>query len=949
MSKKLTALLCIFTLILTTFSVSAYTAEDLDVINYTDDFSHLKEEETTILSSNITGVSATEGEVKTLAWKDGAEWQSSPKWIGESTGTFFFKEYSNKALYRLCMKETKNKGVTMNLSTETPYVSNYTNIKFTNMYSYTQTSGLRFAVSEDEETYIEFGMSGTSASDAYGKYPQSPYITKSVNGVRTLIGSAPESWGTYKGGTDINWCTNEWDIDVCGDNITLNIKLHQNGSSTPVIYNWSFGCSDPEISSIVSGSKFPIALFGKGNNEFQFERAEYTTGGAYVSTMGEPSYALYIPISKHAFDSENNVYKFAYSAPVRRIKADSSVSMTIELSEDNVSYDTYNVTTNSEGMWLNDIDDKKYTYVRLPEGVEADSVEILTETSGTSTINVMQFDTVNLYPLIDGSFTQDVTWNLGDETLVSVIDGAVSGIKDGETNIKCIASNGVELNGKIKIIGELTNAIETNTVAEYLASKAPIIANLNSIIENDDTEALSEFLLEDGENNLSKIHAIDRTLIINLQAEDADTYARYLDKIVTLDEFKLEILDDLYAMQDTLDNVKKLCYIDNLSDKDLLFEKLGEYNDYFALDLENKYFLSEKANVLQAMLNKVYKNKKELATTFNEQYVILNLKASDTYKYVGEIITNCKNEIGFNVTKFNKLTKPSKLYECVLAKKAEIDTLEELCDYIDSYKESTGGSGGGGGMGGSGGGGGSSGGSGGSGGLSHMFDLPETETVKPEPIVDEGAPIPVVEQISIFSDVPVEHWAYEPVRYLIGIGAVNKNSEDGTFRANSPVTRAEFVKMVVIGMNLKTPEEITAETEQLEQSAFNDVNTNDWYYSYVNSAYSLGIVSGNGNGNFNPNGNITREEMSAILMRCIENKGYNLEYTAVPVDFNDRETISDWALSAVIKLQLTGVVNGDENSCFRPKDTATRAEVAKVIYKSFYSNSAEEEVQDEEA
>ena len=49
--------------------------------------------------------------------------------------------------------------------------------------------------------------------------------------------------------------------------------------------------------------------------------------------------------------------------------------------------------------------------------------------------------------------------------------------------------------------------------------------------------------------------------------------------------------------------------------------------------------------------------------------------------------------------------------------------------------------------------------------------------------------------------------------------------------------------------------------------------------------------------------------------------------------FNDFNDISDFAKMSVINLMSLNIIDGDENYCFRPKNTLTRAQTAKIIYQ----------------
>lgn len=171
---------------------------------------------------------------------------------------------------------------------------------------------------------------------------------------------------------------------------------------------------------------------------------------------------------------------------------------------------------------------------------------------------------------------------------------------------------------------------------------------------------------------------------------------------------------------------------------------------------------------------------------------------------------------------------------------------------------------------------------------------------------------------SVFSDMANAKWAETAVNYLYSKGIVSGKTAS-EFYPNDNVTRAEFVKLLVMASG----KEIVKSSQ-----IFADVNSDVWYFDYVNTAYNLGLVKGDEKGNFNPDAQITREDMATMLYRLVgnsENKG------DVNV-FTDAGNISDYAKSAVAYLNANGVINGMGDGSFAPKSMATRAQSAQIIY-----------------
>lgn len=114
---------------------------------------------------------------------------------------------------------------------------------------------------------------------------------------------------------------------------------------------------------------------------------------------------------------------------------------------------------------------------------------------------------------------------------------------------------------------------------------------------------------------------------------------------------------------------------------------------------------------------------------------------------------------------------------------------------------------------------------------------------------------------------------------------------------------------------------------------FSDVSAQEWYYPYVASATQLGVVGGMGDGSFGTGRAITREEMATIICRAAEAKGLELKSDKEKEDFADNGTISDWARENVYALQQAGIISGMGDGTFAPGQQCTRAEAAKVVYE----------------
>ena len=105
-----------------------------------------------------------------------------------------------------------------------------------------------------------------------------------------------------------------------------------------------------------------------------------------------------------------------------------------------------------------------------------------------------------------------------------------------------------------------------------------------------------------------------------------------------------------------------------------------------------------------------------------------------------------------------------------------------------------------------------------------------------------------------------------------------------------------------------------------------------WAYKYISYASEKGIIFGMNDNSFAPDRNITNEEMAVICSRTISALNISIDDKNKQA-FNDFNDISDFAKMSVINLMSLNIIDGDENYCFRPKNTLTRAQTAKIMYQ----------------
>lgn len=112
---------------------------------------------------------------------------------------------------------------------------------------------------------------------------------------------------------------------------------------------------------------------------------------------------------------------------------------------------------------------------------------------------------------------------------------------------------------------------------------------------------------------------------------------------------------------------------------------------------------------------------------------------------------------------------------------------------------------------------------------------------------------------------------------------------------------------------------------------FEDVNESDWFYGVVASAKSAGIINGISQSSFAPNEKVTREQMVKIIMGAMEYKGKQVKPAGDMSSYADGSSVSDWAKDSMGKALSNGIINGQSEKTIAPRAMATRAEAAAVI------------------
>lgn len=158
-----------------------------------------------------------------------------------------------------------------------------------------------------------------------------------------------------------------------------------------------------------------------------------------------------------------------------------------------------------------------------------------------------------------------------------------------------------------------------------------------------------------------------------------------------------------------------------------------------------------------------------------------------------------------------------------------------------------------------------------------------------------------------------------------------KGYEDGTFKPDGNITRAELTRVFNQVFGYKADEEKLKSVKN-----FADNNENDaWYYNDVRIAQSNGYINGFGDNTFRPKDNFTRQQTCVVLAQVAKLS------TEVKDDIKISDEVPPWAESYVKRAISAGAFSLEKNDTFRATDNITRGEVCLALAKYIGTNNSE--------
>lgn len=186
-----------------------------------------------------------------------------------------------------------------------------------------------------------------------------------------------------------------------------------------------------------------------------------------------------------------------------------------------------------------------------------------------------------------------------------------------------------------------------------------------------------------------------------------------------------------------------------------------------------------------------------------------------------------------------------------------------------------------------------------------------------------------------FRDMPApDSWAHAGLDYCIYNGYINGLSAT-TVDPSGTCTRAQ---LVCILYRIQGEPKVVEDYELAKLRApFDDVPRGQWYTNAILWAKLTRIVNGTSATTFDPNGQITREQLAAILYRYTAKYAPDATGNAASLaDYPDAGSVSAYARDAMAWAVGNGLIKGlphDKTDYLEPGGSTTRAQVATILMR----------------
>lgn len=184
--------------------------------------------------------------------------------------------------------------------------------------------------------------------------------------------------------------------------------------------------------------------------------------------------------------------------------------------------------------------------------------------------------------------------------------------------------------------------------------------------------------------------------------------------------------------------------------------------------------------------------------------------------------------------------------------------------------------------------------------------------------------IPAIPSHAISTDTK-GHWAEKTITAWQEKGLIS-GYQDGTFKPNKQVTRAEFIHILNSSLKLTKQGEVK----------FSDVRETYWFYKDVQIAVGNGYANGTPDNMFMPNATLTRAEAAVFIANILNEKSDK------NLIFSDVNTIPAWAKSSVSLMIEKEYMSGYPDNTFAANNKLTRSEAVTILDKVLAQKESDE-------
>lgn len=150
------------------------------------------------------------------------------------------------------------------------------------------------------------------------------------------------------------------------------------------------------------------------------------------------------------------------------------------------------------------------------------------------------------------------------------------------------------------------------------------------------------------------------------------------------------------------------------------------------------------------------------------------------------------------------------------------------------------------------------------------------------------------DNVKSFSDVKAKVWYKESIDKAVS-NSISGGYPDGTFKPDSPITRAEIASLITRIGKFDT-------AESGSSASFTDVSKDKWYFSSVISAKNNGIINGYPDGSFKPEGKATRAEVAVMVSNYLKLANQNNNNNSTASSTPSATALKPTATSEVISM-----------------------------------------------